>query len=725
MEIDNFFQMNDWEITKFIRIVISIQLAVWGCIGMDYMGFNFLILRPLISFFYLTFIPGYLILRILKLHNLGNINSLIYSAGLSIFTLIVVGLITNLFFPLIGILNPLSIQYLILTMSLMVIILTIVSYYRDRDYKKTQHIKILDKEIIPRLFLYTIPFLTIISVYIYNTHNNNLLMMILIFMISLIPILISYNYIPNKLHELAIFIMSISLLYHRSLISTYLFGWDINVEYYFSKLVLDNSYWDPTLYSNVNGVLSIVILAPAYSIISGLSLIWTFKIIYPLLFSLVPLALYSIFEKQTNRNIAFLSTFFLMSVYSFYSELSILPRQEIAELFLVLLISVMLNKDIISNKKRILLNIFAISVVVSHYGLAFIFMFNLVVGFMLLFLFNDTIVNNKKCNYGMKPEIFRTTYILLFVVMTIFWYMQVSNSSSFTTLVNIFEKMSNNIIDQFLNPEVVDGVRILNTGSTSYIYKILKYLHVITMLFISVGIIKLITNIKDVSFEIEYSLLSICNFILCIGGIVLPYFASSISVARLYHMTLLFLAPFCIIGGISFLDIIFSRLKSASNNWGIEITLKVLSIFFASFFLFNSGFIHEIVKDKNPASISLNKSLDYPLYTQKEVSSAIWIKKYTDCRLLYADPFGKPLLYGYISPTWKIKSFMGDTANVSSEGSIFLRQLNIKGEIMTPAKIKSYERPYEYIDIYNSIFYKNVLVKRNLIYTNSGSSVYR
>ena len=84
MRINNPFQMNDWEIKKFLTVVLAIQFALWGVIGLDAMGLQIPILRQLIGFIYLTFIPGIIILRILKLHKLGNIETVLYTVGLSI-----------------------------------------------------------------------------------------------------------------------------------------------------------------------------------------------------------------------------------------------------------------------------------------------------------------------------------------------------------------------------------------------------------------------------------------------------------------------------------------------------------------------------------------------------------------------------------------------------------------------------------------------------------------
>lgn len=81
MQINNPLQINDWEIKKFLTVVLAIQLAVFGIIGLDAIGLQIPILRQLIGFIYLTFIPGIIILRILKLHKLANIETLLFPVG--------------------------------------------------------------------------------------------------------------------------------------------------------------------------------------------------------------------------------------------------------------------------------------------------------------------------------------------------------------------------------------------------------------------------------------------------------------------------------------------------------------------------------------------------------------------------------------------------------------------------------------------------------------------
>src|SRR5208337_1305537 len=87
-----------------------------------------------------------------------------------------------------------------------------------------------------------------------------------------------------------------------------------------------------------NSVLSTAIFAPILSKIGNLDIAWLFKVVYPVLYSLVPVALYQLFRKQTSDIVAFLSSFYFVTVLTFSMEMLSLPRQEIAELFLVLVL---------------------------------------------------------------------------------------------------------------------------------------------------------------------------------------------------------------------------------------------------------------------------------------------------------------------------------------------------------------------------------------------------
>jgi uncharacterized membrane protein len=121
-------------------------------------------------------------------------------------------------------------------------------------------------------------------------------------------------------------------------------------------------------------MLSLVILPVLYSSLLNIDLLLIFKAIYPILFSVVPLCIYQITLEQFNKKTAFLSAFFLVSGFMYYTVMLGLNRQQIAEIFVVLFLLTMQTKGLSPTNRFILFIVFSFSIVVSHYALTYIFL---------------------------------------------------------------------------------------------------------------------------------------------------------------------------------------------------------------------------------------------------------------------------------------------------------------------------------------------------------------
>jgi len=659
----NPFQMNDWDIKKFLGVILSIQLAVWGVIGMDSMSLQIPILRQIISFIYLTFVPGILIIRCLKLHKLGNVETLLYSVGLSIATLIFTGFFMNIAYPLLGISEPISTAPLLITISVVVLMMCILSYVNDKDFSNSSYIDIKGILSIPTLLICLIPFLSIFGTYLVNSHQNNIFIAILIFVLSIIVILIGFDkFIPCNLKYFVVFIISISLLYHRSLISMYLWGWDIQVEYFLCNLVKANGIWDLTNPLTLNSALSIVIVAPIYSIISNMDTTWVLKIIYPFLFSLVPLGLFCIFQKQSDDKVAFLSCFFFMSIQTFYGEMLQLGRQQIAELFLVLWILLLIDKNIDGMKKSFISIIFGASLAVSHYAISYIYILYIIVAWLILNLGEKCkirrIISIIYSKFGKEIEYdcailgslrkghvsIRSGFISFFIIFTFAWYIFVSNSSVFNNILNIGNHIANSVVSDFLDPKASYGLYAILADPATPLHRMAKYVQLFCQFLISLGIIALLLGVNKTKFEKEYVALSYANFIICCAAIIVPHFVNAIDTTRLYHITLIFLAPFCIIGWITASHIIFKAFAIFNTDQNIRHALKILSVFLAIILYFSTGLVYEIARD-NPTSISLNNTIDYPRFNDQEVSSAKWLYRVKKDYTIYSESYKQNLFW--------------------------------------------------------------------------------
>lgn len=722
MDINNPFQINDWKFSKFLKIILSIQFAMWSTIALDAVGFQIPIIRQFIGFFYLTFVPGILILRVLKLHKLGNIETTLYTVGLSITTLMFTGLFMNVVYTFFGISKPLTELSFIITISILVFLLCVLSYARDKDFSNPTFINFENLLSSPALFLLLIPFMSVFGTYLFNFYNINFLLMFLIIIVAILCILIGLDiFIPRSLYSLAVFVISISLLYHRSLISIYLWGYDIHTEYYFANLVKINSFWDSGIPGNVNAMLSVTMLGPIFSNICNLSLIWVFKIIYPLLYSLVPLGLYRIIKKKTNEKIAFLSSFFFMTIPPFFNAMVWTVRQQIAELFLLLLILLMTDKVINKTKRSLLYIIFGFSLSISHYGLSYIYMFSLISIYPILFLMDNQVIQRVKAtlyrglsnsrNNGLEKMNISLGFILLFTIFTLAWYIYVSHSSAFYTIMRIGAHIASTLFSDFLNPEATRGLKFILMKTASPLQEVYRIFHLLSQFFIVVGIYASVRNMINVKFGKEYNAFSLVNLALCLAGIAIPYFSRSLETERLYHITLLFLAPFFVIGGIATLDKIKKISGMGFGEDNRKFSLKLLSIFLAIFLLFTSGFIYEIAKH-TPNSISLNKNTELPIFNDKEVHAAKWLVDITDSHLIYTDNFGRQLLRGFVYS--RVKLFSSETKELPPRVYIYLTSLNLKGFI------KDFREKMGPL----STFYNNVIPKKNRIYDNGGSEIY-
>ena len=728
MQLNNPLQMNDWEIGKFLRVVLAIQIVIWSVICLDVVGLQNQIVRQLIGFIYLTFVPGILILRILRLHKLGNIETLLYTVGLSITALMFIGFLMNMIYPFFGISRPISTTSLIITISMVVLSLCYISYKRDGDFSDPNFIEIEEILSPPLLFLCLIPFLSIFGTYMVNFHQDNAILMFLITILALIVVLIAFDkFIPKKLYPLAVFIITISLLYHTSLISMYLCGYDIHSEFYLCNLVKMNTIWDPTIPETYNAMLSIVMVAPIFSNMCNMSLTWVFKIVYPLVFALAPLGLYRVFQKQTNDKIAFLSCFFLISQSVFYTEMLALARQQISELFLVLLILLMIDKNMDHMKRAGLFIIFAFSLAVSHYGLSYIFMFSLIAVCSMFFL-NAWHKNQD----NVTESIITPRFVVLYIVFTIAWYMYISDSSAFRAIVSIGDHITSSIFTEFLNPEAAEGINLIMGKTVSPLHEVTKYLHLLSQFFIAIGIYRLLAKHKEMKFEKDYAAFSYVNFVICFAGIAVPFFASSLNTTRLYHITLIFLAPFCVVGGAEFFRMVNHIVKKSWMVQIVESPLKVLSVFFAIFLVFNSGWVYEVVKD-HPRSISLSQvwikecgstKIKASFYTtltpEQEVFSAKWLYKertheekvyatYNDMRVHALTSYG-------MIPRSETPILTNATETIEENRYVYLQHLNVIEGIGTDWDQKT---------IYNmdEIFY--LLDGKGKIYSNGASEVYK
>jgi len=694
--------MQRWESVGFLTSILTVQFITSVTVFL-----NIPIARQVIGFLYLTIVPGVILLSMLRIHNLDLIESVLLSIGLSISFLISIGFLTNELGPLIGIPKPLSLVPLMIIINSAVLIMCFLSCILNKEaFNNIKSLK-MSYLITPFVFL---PLLSVAGTVLVKASGNN---SILLLMIIISGLVVGVSTLSEKLvspnYPMALLMISIALLFHGSLISNYLLGNDVHLEYYIFKLTESNSYWDSTipykyeLYTSTNAMLSLTVLPTIYSNILNMEGTWILKIIYPLIFSLVPLGLYQLHQTKTGKKVAFLSAFFFMSNNVFFIEMLGLYKQMVAELFYVLLFLVLFNKKMSPLDRKVCFIIFSFSLVVSHYSTSYIFMFLIFSTWLFMFF-----LKNKSMNITLS-------LIALFFSILFSWYIYVSVSGPFNDLMNMGDHVFRSLVE-FADPEsrgqeVLRGLGM--EGAMSFWQLMSRMFFYATEFFIIVGFITLITKRKRI-FDWEYVGVLSVNMALLGLSIILPGLAESLRMSRLYHILLILLAPLCILGG----ETLFRFVSNSKTKFYIFLLFILIP-----FFLFQTGFVYEITGDYS-WSIPLSKYRmsptaysDLGFVDEQSVFGAEWLSKNVDIEYTPMCADIKSVMhalnsYGMISRDRM--DLLSNTTTVPANGIVYLSRVSvIDGIILGRGNV-----------LWNTTEISSTLNKMNKICSNGGCEIY-
>jgi len=620
----------------FLLVLLFLQFMVYLTMFIDVP-----VARQVIVFFYLTFVPGLIIVKLLKLNELERLETVLFSIGLSVAFLMLAGLLINTFFPLFGVSEPLSLMPLMITLNSFILFGGVLVYLRSEDARLLERARAVGttKASPLALLFIVLPILSVVGAFWVNAYENNLILIFLMMAICLLFVIgvISKKFLHPKLYPLAVLLIAISILFHSSLISNRLipFASDNPLEYYVLGVTESNMWWNPssylgiTLYGRVNSMLSVTVLPTIYSSILNMDATWVLKILYPLIFSLVPLCLYQLWQKNMGKKTAFIATFLFMAQNTFYTEMLGLNRQIVAELFFVLLLLVLLSKKMKPFNKVVCFTIFSFALVTSHYAIAEIFMLFISLVWICLLAMNRP---SRKIT---------VTIVMIFFVVMFSWYLYTANAAVFDSFVSFGENVYNQLGDLFnlasREPEVLRGLglesspTIWNTMSRIFAY--------LTEFFILVGFIALITKRKNVKLEREYFIFTVMAVIILGALIVVPGLSGTMNMTRFYHILLFFLAPLCVLGAES-----LGKLVSRRQTQLVASIL--LLIVLVPYFLFQTGFVYELTGTQS-WSLPLSKNRmdtvflrsNVGCFDECEVFGASWMSQNVDVtnRRIYSD----------------------------------------------------------------------------------------
>ncbi len=702
-----------WKSHSFLALVLILQVMVFLVVYA-----NIPIARVVVCFLYLLFVPGVVILKLFALKTLDISEKILFSVGLSIAFLMFIGVAINEIGKLV-VSNPLSLNLLLLAINSVLLFAAFIGNSRSTDSSlaNTQQTKFSRYVFLILLFI-SLSLLGSFGILNVNYSGNNFLILLLIvaFCIIVSLALFSEKFVPSNIYSLLLLVIFICLLLFvgSALVTPYITGTgDTTIEYYVFRLT--DQRWNSQFPSNFAyyfrtdtyySMISITILPTIFSTITEMDPIFLFKCLYPIVVSFTVIGTYKLYQTQTDKKTAFLATFFFIAI-SFGKGMGS-SKQLIAELFYVLLFLTLLKKDIPLLKRNLLLIIFGTALVLSHYSLAYIFLFNIFVSFLIFVFLHYSKIGSTNIWQAKIP----LTFIALFSIITFAWNVYINRSAAFYPLVETFDIVTKNL-GQFFNPAsrgtALTGLGVVQTPTI--FYRISSILFIFTEILIVIGFIKLlISKNKTSKFGINYKVLATINMAIIATNILLPSIADTLLMARFYQITLIILAPLAVIGGKAILDLL---LKHRFQKF---YTVALALLIFIPLFMFQTQFVYEVTGDQS-YSLALSgyrwnsTQLYYNTISTQKVAGAQWItdNANSSSNILYSDRSSlSGVLIAHGMKTGRdIYDLLGTTA-LASNAFIYIADAELVDE--------GY--------ILNTTLVSPILEKQNKIYSNGESEIY-
>ena len=306
-------------------------------------------------------------------------NSISEQIGLSVILsalfLIVIGLAINWLLPFFGIRDPLGETSVVLSVDVAIAALGIWSWkhhpvrYRVQFTKFTRH----DRFIL--CLSGAIPTLSVLgAVRLNNGTGGSVTLLMLVLAALLLGLLLAWN---ERLSEgvvtAAIYLLSVALLFMTSLRGWYTTGHDVQREYRVFELTKVHGEWSMSLFKDAyNACMSITVLPTMLWQWTRVDDPYIYKVFFQLFFALCPMLVYKLARRIAMAPVAILAVIYFVSFVTFFEDMPMLNRQEVAFLFLTGSLLIVFNDTQPIKRRRYWFCIFSLGMILSHYSTTYV-----------------------------------------------------------------------------------------------------------------------------------------------------------------------------------------------------------------------------------------------------------------------------------------------------------------------------------------------------------------
>lgn|GEM_PF-6426973 len=394
--------------------------------------------------YFSLFIPGLLLLILLKKRVALEWEYFLYSMGLGVVWLIAVSLFASWLLRSLGISRPLSPLPIFLSVGFFDVLLLATGYLRWAKIPIILHKPNISKR---DLTAFVVPIILLFgfvagAIRLNNGATGSVAVTCYILSIALIIwLFITYKKIKIGFIIWALWLIALGILLSSWLRGSYVNGIDVVKEFQIFELVKHTGYWSVDLYKNAyTACLSVSLLPVSLSFFTKVPDALIFKLVIPTLYSLIIPIVFIIAKSQAKVRLAIITTLFFFAQPTFTVWWWIPIRQEVAFLFFALLIMMFVKQPKYASNK-VMFFLFGLGMIVSHYSTSYVAI-GLFIIFYLVQLWRRTITHKV-----IDMHFAQFSYLLIFLLFTFFWYSQVT--TGFSNATQFFTKSFQNIDSLF------------------------------------------------------------------------------------------------------------------------------------------------------------------------------------------------------------------------------------------------------------------------------------
>ena len=314
------------------------------------------------------------------------------SICLGVVSLLLIGLADNTLLPYLGVAGPLRRIPVLLTIDLVFIGLCRLGWQRwefMRDFTR-ESLQGVPREIGRRLGLVVLPAAAASgAVALDNGRGSAVTVTMLIGCLAVVGYLIAKaQSLSRATIVTAIYSVALSLLLMTSLRGRYTTGHDVQHEYYVFELAHAHWHWDIADFRDpYNACLSITILPVMLAGILHVSDVMIYKLLFQLIFALVPVGVYLISDRLAGRRPAILAALVFMSFPTYFSDMPMLNRQELAMFQLTGMMLLFVDRwPGVRRTQQAPFLLLGLGVVLSHYSTSYLMVGQFGIAVLLLSL---------------------------------------------------------------------------------------------------------------------------------------------------------------------------------------------------------------------------------------------------------------------------------------------------------------------------------------------------